>query len=332
MQKINKLSFQAFWLLMMVFTVSACKKEETPTPTPTPLAKPVVSFGFPNTGLNAPCDVVFTNITSGESVSYQWDFGDGGVSTDKTPTHRYNTAGTYTVVLTASNSGGSGTASKSITIGTQAAPVANFSFPSTTLAVGTAVAFTNTTIGNNCTYLWNFGDGTNSTDANPTHNYANTGTYYVRLTATNNGGSNFVEKTVTIEAAPVTYTQFTVTRFTILQIGLQNQFYNLKGRVTDATNNFVASSDTDPNWTLPASAVPYTRSMTSFVNSSIIAQNATLTFSSINAGSGVANSNKAIEFKPVDYRPVSNNPIATSEAIINTTDGWGVKIVMQWTP
>jgi hypothetical protein len=40
MQKINKLSFQAFWLLMMMFSVSACKKDEpaTPATVTTPIA------------------------------------------------------------------------------------------------------------------------------------------------------------------------------------------------------------------------------------------------------------------------------------------------------
>jgi len=36
-------------------------------------------------------------------LSYFWDFGDGSTSTDKEPTHTYNTAGNYTITLIISN-------------------------------------------------------------------------------------------------------------------------------------------------------------------------------------------------------------------------------------
>ncbi|MEO6760092.1 MAG: PKD domain-containing protein, partial [Saprospiraceae bacterium] len=43
---------------------------------------------------------------------------------------------------------------------------------------------------NGTTYLWNFGDGSTSTDANPTHTYMDDGIYPVTLTASNNCGSS----------------------------------------------------------------------------------------------------------------------------------------------
>ncbi len=57
------------------------------------------------------------------------------------------------------------------------------------------VTFTNTSIGEDLTYLWNFGDGSTSTALNPTHIYNIAGTYTVKLTVTNVRGSN--TKTVT---------------------------------------------------------------------------------------------------------------------------------------
>ena len=45
--------------------------------------------------------VKFTNLSSGNSVSYLWDFGDGTTSTEKNPLHEYAKSGYYTVTLTA---------------------------------------------------------------------------------------------------------------------------------------------------------------------------------------------------------------------------------------
>jgi PKD repeat protein len=53
----------------------------------------------------------------GPLASYAWDFGDGGTSTQADPTHTYAGAGTYTVTLKVTDSGGvSDTATKSVTV------------------------------------------------------------------------------------------------------------------------------------------------------------------------------------------------------------------------
>jgi PKD repeat protein len=56
---------------------------------------------------NAPLAVKFTDTSTGTTTNWTWDFGDGGTSTEQTPTHVYTTEGTYTVKLTVSNSLGS---------------------------------------------------------------------------------------------------------------------------------------------------------------------------------------------------------------------------------
>ena len=47
-----------------------------------------------------PLPVRFQNISTGEAVRYLWDFGDGGLSTEKNPIHTYVGEGEYTVQLT----------------------------------------------------------------------------------------------------------------------------------------------------------------------------------------------------------------------------------------
>ncbi|SFL28270.1 S8 family serine peptidase [Lysobacter sp. cf310] len=78
------------------------------------------------------------------------------------------------------------------------APVANF----TSSASGLTVSFTDTSSdsdGSIASRSWSFGDGTNSTSANPSKTYSAAGTYTVSLTVTDNGGaSNTKTATVTV--------------------------------------------------------------------------------------------------------------------------------------
>jgi PKD repeat protein len=55
--------------------------------------------GTPTSG-NAPLEVAFTDESTGTPASWDWDFGDGGTSTDQNPTHEYTDPGVYTVSLT----------------------------------------------------------------------------------------------------------------------------------------------------------------------------------------------------------------------------------------
>ncbi len=68
---------------------------------------PVADFsGSPTTG-DAPLTVNFTDLSTNTPDTWSWDFGDGGTSTSQNPSYTYDVAGTYTVILTASNCAGS---------------------------------------------------------------------------------------------------------------------------------------------------------------------------------------------------------------------------------
>lgn len=62
--------------------------------------KPVANFTAPADKIVAPAEVTFTN-TSLKADTYAWDFGDGGTSSEVSPTHRYTHSGNFTVVLKA---------------------------------------------------------------------------------------------------------------------------------------------------------------------------------------------------------------------------------------
>lgn len=63
------------------------------------LYDPVAEFS-PLASTSNPLEITF-NTTTTYVKSYAWDFGDGNTSTEKNPTHLYDTAGDYVVTLTA---------------------------------------------------------------------------------------------------------------------------------------------------------------------------------------------------------------------------------------
>lgn len=81
-------------------------------------------------------------------------------------------------------------------------PVANINGPYTGIAQSPINFSSNGSSdadGNIASYLWNFGDNTQSTDANPVHTYSTSGTYQVSLTVTDNlGASTTVVTQVTV--------------------------------------------------------------------------------------------------------------------------------------
>ena len=83
--------------------------EETFVTTPPP---PAANFTADNTTIHEGCTVNFTDISSNNPTSWSWDFGDGNASTSQNPSHTYTAVGTYTVELTATNTYGSDTETK----------------------------------------------------------------------------------------------------------------------------------------------------------------------------------------------------------------------------
>lgn len=75
-----------------------------PQPTPTLVPGKIITqfSAYPTSG-NAPLTVDFKDKSSGNPVSWDWDFGDGSHSTLQNPSHVYTTAGSYPVMLSLKN-------------------------------------------------------------------------------------------------------------------------------------------------------------------------------------------------------------------------------------
>ncbi len=179
-----------------------------------PAPAPVASFTYTNNACSGL--VEFTN-TSQNAESYAWNFGDGAgldlgeltgdegfdfsqffgdgstTSTEENPTMTYQNAGSYTVILTATNECGTGTHEETITID-MSAPTAAFTYSE---GGNGLVTFTNNSQ-NATIYSWDFGDGSTSTEANPTHTYNANGNYTVTLTASSPCGSDNATQTINI--------------------------------------------------------------------------------------------------------------------------------------
>ncbi|MEY4594291.1 MAG: hypothetical protein RIQ47_701, partial [Bacteroidota bacterium] len=156
--------------------------------------------------------IFFTNnssLASGGLISYTWNFGDGSpVSSTTNPFHVYTTAGSFQVRLTSTANGCSD--DTLITVSVNPSPVAAFTPSAVTGCGPTNISFSNTTTGSPV-YAWNFGDGGSSTTANPSHLYAQPGTYSVTLIATQGSCADTVLSNNLITIAPKPISSFIAT-------------------------------------------------------------------------------------------------------------------------
>ncbi|MBI5565883.1 MAG: PKD domain-containing protein, partial [Chloroflexi bacterium] len=97
------------------------------------------AFNDSPTYLSAPTHFTAT-VTGGSGISYAWDFGDGFTGSSATIAHSYNSIGTYTASVTATNSGSSAVASTIVTITQPPACAATFNHGATVFASEDAAA------------------------------------------------------------------------------------------------------------------------------------------------------------------------------------------------
>ncbi|MEJ0102611.1 MAG: PKD domain-containing protein [Bacteroidota bacterium] len=166
---------------------------------------PGITGGFTNTlpaVCQPPADVSFTNTSAGPgTLTYQWDFGDGAVSTDQNPLHTYTTTGLYSVKLIVNNDNGcTDTVTKNNLI-----PVGQYN-PSFTNPGGVCInipaSFINTSQPVPSSQVWDFGDGTTSNQPNPVKTYTTAGTYTVKLITNYGTCSDSVSNTINVLDKP----------------------------------------------------------------------------------------------------------------------------------
>lgn len=140
-------------------------------------------------------------------VNYSWSFGDRTVGYGEDPSHTYAAAGTYTAEVTATDAAHVST-SASVSVTIVAAPVVRIAPIPASPGEGVPVTFYSSVSGGlgPFNYSWTFGDGSDSSLAQPVHAYAKSGTYTVAVTLTDGrGGTASATTSVTVPspAAPL---------------------------------------------------------------------------------------------------------------------------------
>lgn len=171
---------------------------------------PDANFTFEGQCESSP--VSFSNTTTGDVLSYEWDFDNGATSFDVNPEYTFDAGGKYFVKLTAiSPNGCNNNRIKEVTIYTK--PAVDFVInPPPYACSGSSAPFINLTSdpidGTITSWLWQFGDSgddNESTLKDPSHTFLNAGIYNVKLTATTGEGCSATsEKPVEIFQSPST--------------------------------------------------------------------------------------------------------------------------------
>ena len=146
------------------------------------------------------------NNSTGVPDARVWDFGDGNTSYEQNPLHTYQNPGAYTISLTVTAGSASSKATKKVRVyGSKATSslkivevLPDFTFSPVNPEVGMSVQFKDGSTGNPTSWSWDFGDGGRSTSQNPQHQYQNSGTFNVTLTASNGTSSKSLTKTITV--------------------------------------------------------------------------------------------------------------------------------------
>jgi PGF-pre-PGF domain-containing protein len=170
-----------------------------PVSTPQPPILPVANFSANVIIGYAPLVVQFADYSQ-NVVSRSWDIDNDGIvdSTNESFVYIYQNPGNYTANLTVTNENGTNSTTIQIMVEEfKVQPIANFSANPTSGNAPLSVQFTD--ISQNATSRnWNFGDGTTSTDPNPSHTYNTAGTYTATLTVTSENSTSLKGISITV--------------------------------------------------------------------------------------------------------------------------------------
>ena len=139
------------------------------------------------------------------SATYEWNFGDGMISTEMNPTHNYTSSGSFDVILKITQGPETKTISKTIII-SPIVPDFDFEIPTGCVAPCTVI-FTNKSqnVPLGATYEWSFGDGQTSNLESPAHDYNASSLFSVTMTIRFDGRDFPVSKIVNVRLVDASF-------------------------------------------------------------------------------------------------------------------------------
>jgi PKD repeat protein len=181
--------------------------------------------------------------------SYTIHYGDG-TSSSNSLTHNYATndliVGVYASISIVFQNGCVGYGYAFVMNVNQVNCYSHFSYQQ--MGVSNDIQFTSSASSNNVSYLWDFGDGTTDTTANPIHTYVPNQNYLVSLTTTDQTGCNYSSHAMIyvydICGVNITSYQMFDTTLTVQFYALSN-FYQAIDSNSSITWNFGDGSPTD---------------------------------------------------------------------------------------
>lgn len=194
-----------YYVSLKITDAAGCTSSTNYATHPISVSGPKAAFSISEVNAHLNATIYFynnTNYYNSYNTEYDWRFGDGGLSSQFSPSYTYTKAGNYEIMLIAKNpqTGCTDTAYQKITV---ANFNVNFSFATSFVnsieCSPTLVQFRNTSV--NYTHVkWDFGDGSTADNVNyPSHLYKSAGTYIIKLFVTGyNGLSNTYTDSVII--------------------------------------------------------------------------------------------------------------------------------------
>ena len=135
----------------------------------------------------------FTDSSTSNPVSWNWDFGDSTSDISQNPSHTYDSSGMYNVQLIVSTAFCTDSVTQPVIVSIL---IADFS--AAPKCLGDSTVFTDLSTGSIFDWSWDFGDGGNDTIQSPSHTYDSAGIFNVQLIVGLSGCAATIVKPVTV--------------------------------------------------------------------------------------------------------------------------------------